>query len=144
MNKKDIKENIRLREILMQGTFQMEATKNGSEEQLAFFLQGERLNDEQKRYITKVFLLIVENLDNIDNYINKYSKEWTADRIPKTDLAIIRLAICEMLYVKEHPAPIIINDAVNMAKKFSDDDAYKYINGILGNFYRKEVENGNN
>ncbi len=143
MNKKNIKENIRVREILMQGTFQMEATKNGSKEQLEVFLQGERINDAQKEYITKVFLLIVENLDSIDNYINKYSKEWSADRIPKTDLAIIRLAISEMLYLKEHPAPIIINDAVNMAKKFSDDDSYKYINGILGNFYRKEVENGN-
>ncbi len=144
MAKNNTKENIRIREILMQAAFQMESTKNGSKEQLSVFLMNQDLTDEQYEYVTKVFLTLVDKIDDIDFLINRYSREWTTDRMIKTDLAILRLAICEMFFAKEHPAPIVINDAVNMAKKFSNEDSYKFINGILGNIYRKEIENGDN
>ena len=141
MSKVNIKENVKIRELLMQAAFQMEATKNATLEQLKVFLLGEKLSESNEQYIADVFLKLVDNLDDIDYLINKYSKEWTVDRIPKTDLAILRLALCEMKYVKKYNSGIIINDAVNMAKKFSEDDAYRYINGILGNVYREEIEN---
>ena len=141
MSKVNIKENVKIRELLMQAVFQMEATRNATLEQLKVFLQGEKLSESNEQYIADVFLKLVDNLDDIDYLINKYSKEWTVDRIPKTDLAILRLALCEMKYIKKYSSGIVINDAVNMAKKFSEDDAYKYINGILGNVYRKEIEN---
>ena len=51
--------------------------------------------------------------------------------MPKTDLAILRIAVCEMIYMDDIPDSVSINEAVEMAKKFGDDDSPKYINGIL-------------
>ncbi len=139
MAKNNIRENIVARELFMQATFQMEALKDSTEEQLDFFLEGEKDSDRQKEQIKTRFEILVDNLDNIDYLIDKYSREWNIDRIPKADLAVLRVSVCEIMYIKEFPAPIIINDAVNMAKKFSDEQSYKYINGILGNILRKEL-----
>lgn len=68
----------------------------------------------------------------VDDYINKYARNWTIDTLPKTDLAILRTAITEIKFMYTVPNKVACDEAVNIAKKYCDDDAYKYINGILG------------
>ena len=72
------------------------------------------------------------NKEQIDELINKYAKNWSVNRMAKVDLSILRLAICELVFVEEIPSKVSINEAIEMAKLYCDDKAPKFINGILG------------
>lgn len=82
-----------------------------------------------------------DNLDDIDIYIEKFSRGWTIKRIPKVSLAILRIAICEILYVEEVPVGVSINEAVELAKIYAGENDSSFINGILGSVSR-DVKNG--
>ncbi|MDR0647411.1 MAG: transcription antitermination factor NusB [Puniceicoccales bacterium] len=67
----------------------------------------------------------------IDAYIQNCAKNWTFSRIAKMDLAILRLALFELLFCKKVPAPVIINEAIELSKTYSSEDSRRFINGIL-------------
>lgn len=85
-----------------------------------------------KTYMIKICNLLKENNDKINELINKYAKNWTIERMPKVDLAILKLSICEILFMEEIPNKVSINEAVEIAKVYCDDKTPKFINGILG------------
>lgn len=85
-----------------------------------------------KTYMIKICNLLKENNDKINELINKYAKNWTIERMPKVDLAILKLSICEILFMQEIPNKVSINEAVEIAKVYCDDKTPKFINGILG------------
>lgn len=74
----------------------------------------------------------------LDDVINKYSKGWKANRLPKVNLAILRLAIYEIKYLEDVPNSVAINEAVELAKKYSGEGDYSFINGILGSVAKGE------
>lgn len=84
-------------------------------------------------YIRTVFLGVYEKLDEIDELIAAASIRRKNERISKVTMAILRLAIYEMKYFDEVPVNIAINEAVELAKKYEDDDVPGYVNGVLGN-----------
>lgn len=88
-------------------------------------------------YLKDVLNGVIENLASIDNCIIKYSKDWSVERMSKVDLSILRVAIFELLYKEDIPASVTINEAVEIAKKYSHEDASSFINGILGSVYRE-------
>jgi len=73
----------------------------------------------------------LEHLGEIDARIRTLAQNWEFDRIAKIDLAILRLAIFEMLYRKDIPPVVSINEAIDLSKQFSNSDAKRFINGIL-------------
>ncbi len=73
----------------------------------------------------------IENCNEIDSEINSYAQNWSFQRIAKVDLAILRLAIYELLYRKDIPPVVSINEAIDLTKVFSIPDAKRFINGIL-------------
>lgn len=83
-------------------------------------------------YANEVAQNIKENKDHIDELINKYAKNWTINRMAKVDLAILRLAVCEILYISNVPTKVSINEAIEISKLYCDDKSPKFINGILG------------
>ena len=80
---------------------------------------------------------VYEKQEEIDSLISEFSVNWRIDRIPKVSLSIMRLAICEMLYVDSIPVSVSINEAVELAKTFATNDDASYINGILGSVAKK-------
>ena len=82
-------------------------------------------------YYINVTSLCFEHSEEIDKKISSLLKDWTIERISKVDLSILRLAICEITYIEDIPYQVSINEAVELAKKFSDDDAPSFINGVL-------------
>jgi transcription antitermination protein NusB len=74
---------------------------------------------------------VIEHAGEIDGRIRLLAQNWEFDRIAKIDLAILRLAIFEMLYRKDIPPVVSINEAVDLSKQFSNADAKRFINGIL-------------
>ena len=80
---------------------------------------------------------VYDNVDSIDSLIeSKLKKGWTIKRISKTSLAILRLAVYEMKYVDNVPDSVAINEAVELAKKYTVDES-KFINGVLGSISKE-------
>ena len=79
----------------------------------------------------------IEHIEEIDDIIKEHAKNWDFKRIARVDLAILRLAIYEMLYRKDIPPVVSINEAIDLSKEFSIPDAKRFINGILDQFKLK-------
>lgn len=82
------------------------------------------------KFVRDVVNGVLENKDNIDKIISKYLENWDLDRLGKTDRAILRLSTYEMLYY-DTPKVVVINEAVELAKKYSDEKIAKLINAVL-------------
>ena len=82
------------------------------------------------KYVRDIVNGVLENLETIDNVITKYLDNWDLDRLGKTDKSILRLATYEMLYY-DTPSIVAINEAVELAKKYSDEKIVKLINAVL-------------
>lgn len=89
-------------------------------------------------YIINVFNGVYENLPLIDSIISKYSVGWSIKRITKIALAILRLAIYEIKFVDEIPVSVSINEAVELAKKYSTKEDSAYINGVLSSVSKED------
>ena len=120
------------RELLMQVLYQMESQQDFSEALKNRYLNEITGTRNQLSYINDIFEKVTDNLQVIDAVIDNNSDHWRIGRIPKVDLAILRLAIAEMLYTEEIPREVSINEAVNLAKKYSTDESGRFINGVLG------------
>lgn len=83
-------------------------------------------------YLMDMVNAIEKNIEEIDEYINKYARNWTVETLPKVDVSILRVAIAEIKYTALVPEGVACDQAVILSKKYCDDNAYKYINGILG------------
>ncbi len=82
------------------------------------------------KYVRDIVNGVIEHLDDLDKVISKYLENWDLDRLGKTDKAILRLAAFEMMYY-DTPKVVVINEAVELAKKYSDDKIVKLINAVL-------------
>ena len=89
------------------------------------------ITPEDDEYIQSVVAGVIENQARLDASIQKYLKGWTMDRISKTDLAILRLAVYEIYYREDIPYKVSVNEAIELAKVFSDDSSASFINGVL-------------
>jgi len=81
---------------------------------------------------SELFDLIVPKLTEIDATIAKYAPKFPIDRISKTDLAVLRLAVYELVVKPVEPPKVVINEAVELAKELGGEKAYTFINGVLG------------
>ena len=95
---------------------------------------------EENTFAFSVAQLTYENCEEIDRLINENSVGWRVERLPKVSLAILRLALCEILYVPSVPTGVSINEAVELAKKFATQEDASFINGILGKYVRENEE----
>ena len=93
-------------------------------------------NDFAESLAKKVYL----NLDEIDTAINDNLVGWSAKRISRVTRAILRLAVCEMLYSEDMPVGVAINEAVEIAKKYASQEDASYINGVLGSIAKKKLD----
>jgi|TARA_B110000008_G_scaffold261396_1_gene282764 N utilization substance protein B len=74
---------------------------------------------------------VIENIDAVDAQIKQHAQNWTFERIAKVDLAVLRLALYELLYRTDIPPIVSINEAVELGKIFSNPDSKRFINGLL-------------
>ena len=93
-------------------------------------------NDE---YIRRSYFAIYDNVEKIDEVIGNNAKGWKTQRMSKLSLSILRLCVYEMLYEKDIPYSVSINEAVELSKRFDDDKARPFINGIL-NSVKNQLE----
>lgn len=103
-------------------------------------LNTESLDKDNLCYIDRVVDGFADKCEEIDEIISKNSKSWKLERIAKVDLAILRLALFEILYLDDIPEKVTINEAVELAKKYSAEKSYQFVNGLLGGYLRSGGE----
>jgi len=108
-------------------------------EEIEKFIEYHSLKGSEVEFIKNSIFGILKNREVIDQIIHDNLVNWTQERIPKTDLSILRMAIYEIKYVEEIPQKVSINEAVELSKKYGTDESFRFVNGLLGAFVRKEV-----
>lgn len=126
------------RELFMQLLFQMDIQNDFGSELRDKFILEYMSESNQLDYFKRLYDYAAANLETIDKILEESSENWTINRISKVDLAILRLSAVEILYMDDIPDSASINEAVDMAKKFSNEDSGKFINGILGKVARNK------
>lgn len=91
-------------------------------------------------FVKDIVYGVITYKSELDSLANKYMNNWTIDRLGNTDIAILRMGIYELLYTNT-PHIVSINEAVELAKNYSDDDVVKMINAVLDKIYKQEVLN---
>lgn len=124
------------REGTMQLLFQMGINDDYSEESLESYLDNFSFDKQETEYILDAVDKILENREDIDNHIREHIKGWEIERLANVDLSILRIAIYEVLYREDIPVQVSINEAIEISKKYSTEDSYRFINGVLGGFVR--------
>ncbi|MGI6152411.1 MAG: transcription antitermination factor NusB [Christensenellaceae bacterium] len=127
------------REIAMKLLYQYDITGELSAqplEEMPDVLDTETLKEENRAYLDNVIRAFPDKREEIDGIISEFSHSWKIERIGKVDLAILRLALFEILFVENIPEKVSVNEAVEMAKEYSTDKSHKYINGLLGGYLR--------
>lgn len=106
------------------------------------FLLLEKITEPDKDYIQKAYHNIAEHYDEIMAMIESNLKNYTVARIYKTDLAILILATYEIKFLKETAPSIVINEAVELSKKYSTDKSFSFVNGVLASILKQEDNDG--
>ena len=112
--------------------------KEEIQEQVELYLESQNItNKESKEYISSTVLGIEKNIDTIKEDITKNLKSgWTIERISKVDLALLKLAIYEILFT-DTPYKVAINEVVELSKKYSEDASSNFINGVLASIVKE-------
>ena len=134
-------EEISRRELAFCYIYSQEIQKYNSRSQVKLFLDCQEVEDTRAReFVKEMARGIKENNEEITEIISKNLKKgWTIDRISTVDLAVLKLAIYEIKYKKE-PFKIIINEAVNLAKKYGEESSPSFVNGVLASVVAEKEE----
>lgn len=121
-----------IRECMFCLVFQKEFYGAAFGEQRDIFLEQSSLSGKEEDEVVEKLEKLLSLLPDIDEKIAQVSKGWKLDRIAKAELAILRLAVFEAVYDDSVPVGVAVNEAVELAKEYGDDNAPAFVNGILG------------
>ena len=126
------------REMVFKLLYSLEIQKTSNEEEIKLFIENNGIiENEDQEYIANFVNRVIENNARIREEISQnLKKEWCIERISKIDLALLELAIYEILY-KKVPFKVVINEVVELAKKYGEEQSPNFINGILANIVKK-------
>jgi len=129
------------REKVLQALYQADVSESGIFKALENIISRAKLSPQAKEFAKKVAEGTWEKREAIDPYIAKYARRWKINRLASVDRNILRLAVYEMLYEPDIPFEVSIDEAVELAKKYSTPKAAAFINGILDSV-KRELEEG--
>ncbi len=125
------------RELAFKILFQADVGKNPWQEVLPRTLKENPLPESSQAFLTDLVKGTIKNLNGIDAEIKKYAQDWKLERMANTDRNILRIAVYELKYSDAKiPVSVTVNEAVELAKTYGDQDSGKFVNGILGNLAR--------
>ena len=123
------------RRLAMQALYEAEFGSSEIDDAFNNLLEIEKPGKEPLEFARKLASQTLKNKTEIDGIIKRYAKDWSLERIGGVDRNILRLALFELME-GETPPQVIINEAIELAKKYSSSDAAKFINGILGGYVK--------
>ena len=101
---------------------------------------AEKPSKKDREFIVNSVVGVTEHKEELDELIGRYAHGWRTERISRSAAAVLRQAMFEILYMPEIPHAAAINEAVELSKGYEEPEVVAFINGVLGGFYRSEVE----
>ena len=115
----------------MQALYNIDCSGTDKEKALDNTMGEEALKAETKDNALQLVSATLANIKDIDKEINGRSKGWPVNRMGAVDRNILRMAVCELLYMKDNPFAVVVDEAVELAKKYGAAESGKFINGVL-------------
>ena len=124
------------RELALKFLYQAEFNSNSSDSELNSFCERANVSEEIQDFTQTLIKNIFFHKKEVDGLLKKISANWVPDRMAMIDKNILRLGICELLFDSTTPPKVVINEAVEIAKKFGTEESPDFINGILDKVYK--------
>ena len=119
------------RECAMQMLFQLDMTGDDPRRVQRSFYQSNPVPEASRKYADRLIEGAAEHLPAIDETLDRVAHNWRLDRMPGVDRAVLRLAVYELLYEPDIPRKVAINEAIEIAKRYSSDESGNFVNGVL-------------
>ncbi len=124
------------RELALQMLFQWEVGKHTPAYVLQTFLQGRHLAPDVDQFAGSLFEGTVIEVSTLDRTIAKHAEHWRTERMAAIDRNILRMALHEILHHPETPGTVVINEALELARRFASEDSVEFVNGVLDAIWR--------
>ena len=118
------------REKALQVLFQLDSTDLPVEEAIEHVLEERKSN----AFLEQLVRGTIEHKEAIDAELEEKLENWTLSRLPKIERTVLRLSVYELLYMQDTPQKVVLNEAIELCKVFSDDKSSKFVNGVLSKF----------
>jgi transcription antitermination protein NusB len=125
------------RECALEVMYRLDLVGDEPEHTIAEILLRKNPSEEAETYLRRLVDAALGNRDEIDVTLRKHLTRWRLERLTVLDRAILRLAAAEILYFDDVPPKVSINEAVEIAKKYGDDEAGKFVNGVLDGIFQE-------
>jgi len=131
------------RELALQMLFQADMGRQPAEEvQRTFWAERATVEGETRGFADQLFLVALERAPEIDAFIEQHAEHWRMERMAVVDRNLLRAGVAEFLAFPETPKPVIINEALEIARKFSSPESVHFINGVLDSIARALEDSG--
>jgi transcription antitermination protein NusB len=124
------------RELALQMLFQWEVGKHSPAHVLATFLDPEEIDKPVNLFARSLFQGTVDDISTLDPMLSGHAKNWRLERMAAVDRNVLRLALFEMLHHPETPAAVVIDEALEIARRFSGEDSAEFVNGVLDGVHK--------
>ena len=132
----------RARELALQLLYQYELTDASPEEMQAGFEEWHNAGEGIRAFADALLRGTLERLDAIDEELGRQTTHWRLERLAAVDRNILRLAMFELIYETDTPHAVVIDEAIEIAKKFGAKDSGRFVNGVLDGFVKRKAEAG--
>ena len=130
------------RELALKFLYQFELNKGDLDEQIKLFLERNSSQEGVENFMKELVVSLIDKMEEVDGVIQKFSDHWVLDRMTVIDRNILRMGTCELLFNFPTPPKVVINEAIEIAKKYGNEDSPEFINGILDKVYNEIGQKG--
>ena len=130
------------RELALKFLYQFELNEGDLDEQIKLFLERNSSQEDVESFMKELVVSLIDKMEEIDEIIQKFSDHWVLDRMTVIDRNILRMGTCELLFIFSTPPKVVINEAIDIAKKYGNEDSPEFINGILDKVYNEIGQKG--
>ena len=130
------------RELALKFLYQFELNEGDLDEQIKLFLKRNSSQEDVEIFMKELVVSLIDKMEEVDGIIQKFSDHWVLDRMAVIDRNILRMGTCELLFSFSTPPKVVINEAVDIAKKYGNEDSPEFINGILDKVYNEIGQKG--
>jgi len=130
------------RELALKFLYQFELNGGDLDEQIKLFLERNSSQEDVANFMKELVVSLIDKMEEIDEIIQKFSDHWILDRMTVIDRNILRMGACELLFNFSTPPKVVINEAIDIAKKYGNEDSPEFINGILDKVYNEIRQEG--
>ena len=126
--------------VALQSLFEVDSVHHPVERVLRQRLAEAELPQSGERFARLLVSGVVDHRERLDPLIQRYAPEWPLEQMALIDRSILRIALFELLVARSAPEKVIINEAVELAKRFGSDSSHRFINGVLGTLLKSSVQ----